>query len=281
MPSYDVHQHLWPASVVETLRSRRSPPRLAGDVLELEEGRFPVDLAEHGLEQRLALLDRDDTDVAVVSLPPTLCWEDCGELADAFHAGILELVAQADGRLAAFACRACLEGFAGACVSAAEVVRGLDRLPEELESAGQVLFVHPGPPSPPPPGTATWWSAVADYTAQMQAAYLAWLGDGAARHPRLPVVFAVLAGGAPVQAERLASRGLDLAQAALENVYLDTASYGTRALALCLDTYGAGRLVFGSDVPVIDSRTTLRAIAALGEAVEEDVRRSNPTRLFG
>jgi hypothetical protein len=257
MPSYDVHQHLWPASVVETLRARRSPPRLDDDVLELEEGRFPVDLAEHGLEQRLAVLDRDDTDVAVVSLPPTLCWEDCGELADAFHAGILELVAQADGRLAAFACRACLEGFAGACVSAAEVVRGLGPLPEELESAGQVLFVHPGPPSPPPPGTATWWSAVADYTAQMQAAYLAWLG------------------------ERLASRGLDLAQAALENVYLDTASYGTRALALCLDTYGAGRLVFGSDVPVIDSRPTLRAIAALGKAVEEEVRRSNPTRLFG
>lgn len=280
MPSYDVHQHLWPAPLVEALRARPSAPRLDGDVLELDEGHFPVDLGDHRLDGRLALLDRDGTDVAVVSLPPTLCWEECPELVDAFHAGIEELVQAADGRLRALACSACLEGFAGACVSAAAVVEGLDTLPAELEEAGQVLFVHPGKPSPAPAGAAPWWPAVADYTAQMQAAYLAWLGAGA-RYPRLAVVFAVLAGGAPVQAERLASRAPDLAEAELGNVYLDTASYGPRALALCLESHGAGRLVFGSDVPVIDSRPTLRALAALGEAVEEDVRRTNPTRLFG
>ena len=37
------------------------------------------------------------------------------------------------------------------------------------------------------------------------------------------------------------------------NIYLDTASYGARALELSLASYGVGRLLYGSDVPVIES----------------------------
>ncbi|MGH3115026.1 MAG: hypothetical protein ACRDOP_16300, partial [Gaiellaceae bacterium] len=109
MPSYDVHQHIWPDSVVDILRRRNRPPRLEHDVLELEEGSFPVDLGEHELEARLALLDRDGIDVAVVSLPPTLGWERHPELADAYHAGVLELTAASGGRLLPLACGACLD----------------------------------------------------------------------------------------------------------------------------------------------------------------------------
>jgi hypothetical protein len=279
VPSYDVHQHLWPPALLDALRGRREPPRLDADVLELGEGRFPVDLRAHDPEERLRLLDRDGIDVAVLSPAPTLEWETCGELADAWHEGARELAAISGGRFLALACGASPEGFAGACVSAAAVVAGLGELPRELESAGRVLFVHPGAPAPAPESAPPWWCAVTDYTAQMQAAYFAWIAEGAGRHPNLRVVFAILAGGAPVQFERLRSR--DPGRTSIHpNVYLDTASYGRHALALALDTVGADRLVYGSDLPVIDSRPTLRALTELGPDVEAAARSQNPTRLF-
>ena len=74
---------------------------------------------------------------------------------------------------------------------------------------GQVLFVHPGPPGAPATDAPPWWTAVVDYTTQMQAAYFAWLDHGVGQHRDLNVVFAVLAGGGPFQLERLRSRGGD------------------------------------------------------------------------
>jgi predicted TIM-barrel fold metal-dependent hydrolase len=126
-----------------------------------------------------------------------------------------------------------------------------------------------------------WWPAVADYTAQMQAAYLAWLTRDAAGHPGLPVVFAILAGGGPIQLERLRSRGVDVTGPSQANVFLDTASYGRRALELCLAAPGAGRLVFGSDAPVLDPGPGLQALAEFGDAVIETVCSENPARLLG
>src|SRR5439155_14226986 len=112
---------------------------------------------------------------------------------------------------------------------------------------------------------AGWWSAVVGYTAQMQEAYFAWIaGDGPARWPQLRILFAALAGGAPFQLERLAQRGGD--PSIPPNVYLDTSTYGPRALRLCADAFGADRLVYGSDAPVVDPRETLAAARALGVA---------------
>lgn len=281
MPTFDVHQHLWPEPLVEALRARAAPPRLVGEVLELQEGSFPVDLRAHNLGTRLRLLDRHGLDVAVVSLQPTLGWEEAPELCDAYHEGIGELVASSPSRLRAFAAGACLDtGFEGACVSADAVVRGLGTLPAELERAGQVLFVHPGPPSQPPAGAPSWWTAVVDYTAQMQAAYCAWLATDAGRYPGLPVIFSILAGGAPFQLERLAARGGDAHSAQQANVYLETSSYGRRAVELSLEAYGAHRLLFGSDAPVLDPGPGLRALAELGDASFTTMLEENPTRLF-
>jgi predicted TIM-barrel fold metal-dependent hydrolase len=278
--SYDVHQHLWPQALLDALRARREPPRLDGDLLELAEGRFPVDLRSHDPEERVRLLDRDGVDVAVLSPAPTIEWEICGELGEAWHEGAHELAASSNGRFLALSCGTCLDGFAGVCVSASALVAGLGSLPGELERTGGVLFVHPGPPRAAPEWAPPWWCSVTDYTAQMQAAYFAWIADGAQRHPNLPVVFAILAGGAPFQLERLRSRDPESIPSR-GDLYLDTASYGRRALELCLATVGAERLVYGSDVPVIESRPTLQAVSDLGAEVEGSVRRDNPTRLFG
>jgi 6-methylsalicylate decarboxylase len=281
VPSFDVHQHLWPDALVAALHTRSKPPRLVGGTLELAEGSFPADLGGHSLDERLDLLDRHGLDVGVVSLQPTLDLAAAPELAAAYNEGVGELLASSRGRLRAFAAGECLDGLAGACVPAGEVVTGLGTLPGRLAAAGQTLFVHPGPPASLPLDAPSWWSPVVDYAAQMQAAFAAWLADGADRHPDLPVVFAFLAGGAPVQLERLASRGGDANAALRANVYFEISSYGSRALELCLATYGFERLLFGSDAPVLDPGPGLRALAGLGGALAQTVLETNASRLFG
>ncbi len=280
MPRLDIHQHFLPPPVLEVLRARREPPCLSGATLELREGSFPFDPRLHDLGERLALLDRDGIDVAVVSLPPTLETEEHPELRDAYHAGIRETVCAADGRLRSFAAGECLPGFAGACVSARTLATGLGELAGELTRAGQVLFVHPGPPGPPPAGAPPWWCSVVGYTAQMQAAFFHWLAAARAGDADPRVVFAILAGGAPVQLERLRAQGRSDPTQLPPGVHLDAATYGARALELCVRACGADRLVYGSDLPVVDSRPTLQALASLGEPLLETVTSVNPTRLL-
>ena len=280
MTTFDVHQHLLPPPLVAALRARSEPPRITGATLELREGSFPFDEGEHDLEERISVLDRDGTDVAVVSLAPTLETDAHAELREAYHEGMRELVAASSGRLRAFAAGAYVEGFVGACVSAEAVVAGLGGLPDELTRTGGVLFVHPGPPEPPQAGAPQWWAPLVDYTTQMQAAYFAWLAQGGGRHPGLNVVFAMLAGGAPFQLERLRARGSDEAAAAPPGVYLETSSYGSRAMRLCLEAFGPERIVFGSDVPVVDAAVTLQAVAAVGDELFARIRSENPARLF-
>jgi 6-methylsalicylate decarboxylase len=274
MPRFDVHQHLWPEAFISALGARNDLPRLRGNTLELEEGSFELDLGEHDLDRRLALLDRHDIDIAVISLQPTVACDLQPDLAEAYHEGILELVEAADGRLAALACAERRDGFAGACISARRLVAGIDELTDDLRRAGQVLFVHPGYPAPPPEDAPAWWTAVVDYTAQMQAAYAAWLARGASD---LPVIFAILAGGGPFQLERLGRRGGESAQAH-PNVFFDAASYGRHALGLVAETCGTGQLLYGSDAPVMDPGPTLHALAELG--LLEAAAAENPARLF-
>jgi hypothetical protein len=282
MPTVDLHQHLWPEPFVEALTRRRDPPRLSGSVLELVgEGASEIDLAAHDLDTRLALLDRWEIDVAVVSLAPTLGVDGNPELVAAYEQGIREVVAASSGRLVALAPGLALDGFAGACVAAAELgdLDGLAPRLDELERRGIFLFVHPGP-ARSPEGAPDWWPAVVEYTAQMQAAYAAWLASGAARWPDLKVVFAILAGGGPFQLERLRSRGVSGRELLHENVFFETASYGRRALDLCLATFGVGQLCFGSDAPVIDPEPTLDAVRSFGDAVTDALCNLNPSRLL-
>src|SRR5262249_12924368 len=198
--------------------------------------------------------------VALLSCPQTMELDE--GLVDAYHAGIAEVVAASGGRFLAFSYGTVVDGFAGVCVGA-DALLDLDRLATvcaELERRGGLLFVHPGPDSASA-GRPDWWPAVVGYTAQMQAAYASWIADGVERWPRLRVLFAILAGGAPIQLERLAARGgLDTRTVLHENVFLDTASYAERSLELALATYGVGQIAYGSDVPVISGGATLRAV---------------------
>jgi hypothetical protein len=282
VPTVDFHQHLWPEPLIRALERRSEPPRLRGGKLELAaEAGGDVDLDDHLPERRLALLDRDGIDVAVISPAPTHELDSHPDLVDAFHEGIGEVAAASGGRMVPLALSACLPGFAGACVGARALVAGADSLLGDLSAAGQLLFVHPGPSEPSPAEAPAWWPAVVAYTAQMQAAYAVWLARDATRFPELPTVFAILAGGGPFQLERLRSRGVELRSTLHPHGFFDTASYERRAIELCLSTFGVTQLVYGSDTPVIDSRPTLEAVRGFGEGVAELVIGTNASGLLG
>src|SRR5438874_7107856 len=194
MAGTDVHQHLLPEPFLSGLSARTRPPRLQGRTLELHgEPDWELDLEAQRLDRRLALLDRFDLERAVVSLQPSLGLDrlpadEREELETAWETGILELARAAGGRIVPLAARATADGFAGLCVSGAELL-DLDALAPRLDvlaGSGGFLFVHPGaavaPPRAPP-----WWTSVVDYTAEMQAAYVSWVAAGAERWPDLDV----------------------------------------------------------------------------------------------
>jgi 6-methylsalicylate decarboxylase len=266
MPRYDVHEHLWPEQLVSALTRRSEPPRMRGSRLELREGIFEMDLSAHDLQTRLALLDREGIDVAVVSLGPTLGSDEAPELAEAYDEGILEVAAAAAGRILPLAAGEEREPFAGTSISAPRVVD------EGIGPRTKPVFVHPGYAEAAPEGMPPWWTPVIDYTAQMQAAFAAVLARGA---PDVPVIFAILAGGAPFQLERLHQRG-DVEEIP-PNLYFDTASYGRHALDLAVAACGSERILYGSDTPVMDPGPTREAIGDWFDRFAEE----NPARLFG
>jgi hypothetical protein len=285
--STDIHQHLWPPSFFSALSARSQPPRLHGRELELEGlAAWQLDVESHELDTRLTLMDRLELDRAIVSLQPTLGInrlpsDEARDLIGTWESGILEMADASGGRIFPLAAGEPAEGFAGACVSGSELL-DLDVLAPRLDAlvqSGRFLFVHPGA-AVTPPGAPSWWTAIVDYTAEMQAAYIAWLAAGAARWPDLDVVFAILAGGAPIQLERMAARGVDERSAMLPHIWFDTATYGRRALDLAMSTYGVEPMLFGSDMPVVDPKPALDVIRSFGDAVTDAVLTANPDRLL-
>lgn len=287
MTTYDVHQHLWPEPLIAALAARTAPPLIHGHTLMLDpEGEFEIDPAAYGLAACLANLDRAEIDVAIVSLPPTLgidalADDEAEPLRRAYHEGALAAIEASAGRVLALSMRRPHDGFVGT-ILAADDLADLDRLApvlDEVDRLGSFVFVHPGV-AHPPPGAPAWWAAAIDYTAQMQQAYAAWLAHGVERWPGLRIVFSILAGGAPFQLERMQARGFDIKNALHPTIYLETSSYGRRSLELCLATFGARQIVFGSDAPVIDSTLTLSHVRSFGQAAVQALCQDNPTTLL-
>ena len=286
MTTYDVHQHLWPSALVEALAARHTPPYLSDHTLVVEEGSFELDPAAYGLAACIANLDRAGIDVAFVSCPPTLGIErlderEGDELRRAYHEGVLDAVEASGGRVHALAMGSALEGFAGTML-AADDLADLDRIAmilTEVERRGTFVVVHPGL-AHPPAGAPAWWAAAIDYTAQMQRAYAAWIAHGVDRWPALRIVFSILAGGAPFQLERMQARGFDIRNALHPTIFLETSSYGRRAIELCLATLGGRQVLFGSDAPVLDSTLTLSHVRNFGQALTQALVQDNPATLL-
>jgi len=284
---HDIHQHLWPDAFVTALRARTAEPYVKGADLVTQEGAFPIDLENHDPEARIALLDRDEIDVAVLSLQPSLGIErlagaERDELELAWVEGTRALVVGSGGRFRAFAPWRIVDGFVGTSVGTSALLdpEAAPTLLAEVDAGAGVLFVHPEAQDSLPPGRPEWWNWTAGYTAQMQRAYFSWLAAGRERLPSVRIVFAILAGGAPVQHERLVHRGVDVRSTLDPHTLFDTASYGRRAIELCIETFGVERLVYGSDTPVIDAQPTLDAVRGLGDSVTQILQHDTPERLL-
>jgi hypothetical protein len=277
----DVHQHLWTEPLLDALSRRRRLPfvRTTDGIAVLHcagEQAWAIDLRAETAERRTELLHTDGIDRAIIAPSSPIGLEalprnEAAELIEAQLAGIealgdgfgawgpVALDRPDPGDIDALLARGC----AGVTIPAGALA-GPDALAEteplltRAEALNMMVFVHPGPapgqrrahePSLTEP---LWWAALTDYVAQMQAAWLTFATMGRRSHPNLRILFAILAGGAPLHAERLAARGgppLDLRDPL---TYYETSSYGPEMIEAMAKRVGPDRLLYGSDRPVIE-----------------------------
>jgi hypothetical protein len=280
----DIHQHLWTEPLVAALAERRELPFIRREgvltVLYLAGERpYVIDLVGEEPTRRAALVERDGIHRALVCLSSPLGIEglpreQAQALIDAYHDGALSL-GEPFGVWGSVALeepdpddvdRVLQRGCVGLCLPAGALagVEELGRLHgvlSRLEELGAAVLVHPGPPLAPGArgglagtsfGEPLWWPALTSYVAAMQAAWLAFLAVGRARHPRLRAVFTMLAGLAPLQLERLASRGGPGHRAVDPLLFYETSSYGPATVSAIGELVGAGQVLYGSDRPVVD-----------------------------
>jgi 6-methylsalicylate decarboxylase len=297
MPATDVHQHLWPEPLLGLLAARLEVPRLRrhGGGWELELAGEPpsvIDLRAHDPAARAEVARADGVERVLVAPSAPLGIEslpDAQPLLDAFHDGVRALgepfaawgalalaapdPADVDALMAA--------GAAGLCLPASALgdPRALDHVGpilERLAAHRAPLLVHPGPAPASDRALPAWWPAMTSYVAEMQTAWLAWAAWGRAAHPELKVVWAMLAGGAPLHAERLAARGGPAGAVLDDRAWFDVSSYGPKAVDAMLRVVGVDRLVLGTDRPVADPPS----LAALGPAVRHALAHVNPSTVL-
>jgi hypothetical protein len=298
MVTVDVHQHLLGEELVEALERRTAAPslvrrdggwtfRVAGEPdsvlapVAVDAGLRQAELSTDGVDRALVALS---TALGIESLPAA----ESAPLIEAHHRGIEALpegfggwgAVQLDVPDPADVDAALDRGCVGITLPATALAHptalaAVGPLLERLGARDAPLFVHPGPVAGAGDDTPLWWPALTDYVAQMQAAWFAFLAAGRSEHPRLRVLFAMLAGGAPLQLERYAARSGSPVPEPDPLVFYDTSSYGPRMIGAVRDAVGGSQLVYGSDRPVVDPAPAwpdpeLR-VAALA---------TNPSRLF-
>ncbi len=304
----DVHQHLWTEPLVQALAQRAELPfvrREHGLTVLFSSGERPyvIERSSETPARRAQLVHDDGLDRALICLSSplgieALPREQAQPLIEAYHEGALAL-GEPFGVWGALALdrvdpadvdRALRRGCIGLSLPAGAIadVDGLARLQpvlRRLEQAGAPLLIHPGPGlsrrrQRPPAGVEPslaeplWWSALTRYVADMHAAWLAFLCAGRPEHPRLRVVFTMLAGLAPLHAERLRSRGGPADLAADPLSFYETSSYGAGAVRCVADAVGSEQLLYGSDRPVADPAEHDVLDALDWNAVDDAARRA-------
>jgi hypothetical protein len=303
MEKVDVHQHLLPEQLIEALAERTRPPMLIrqGSGWTFRVGGEPDSVLSFdatNVALRTVEIRRDDVDRALVALSTalgieTLPAEEALPLLEAHHRGVedlpdsfggwgaVQLEAPDPAEVDAAIGRGCVGiSLPATALAGPAALDHVGPLLARLELQGAPLFVHPGPvaapgeagPRPPVP---VWWPALTDYVAQMQAAWFAFLHGGRREHPRLRVLFAMQAGGAPLQLERFVARGGTAPLAPDPLVFYDTSSYGPRMLEAMAGAVGVSQLVYGSDRPVVDPDPP-----ELGPELGRLVRCTNPHSLL-
>lgn len=276
----DIHQHLWTDPLVEALARRDELPFVRHEqgltVLFLAGERpYVIEGEDEDGVRRAQLVRADGLDRALICLSSPLGIESLP------RAGSTELIdAYLDGALALGDPFGAWAPIALDRIDAADVDRALDRgccgisLPAgalgsvdmlarlspmlaRVQERGAPLFIHPGPGSRLPTHEATlgdplWWPALTRYVAEVHAAWFVFVTAARRQFPELRVVFAMLAGLAPLHTERLLARGGPGVDLEDPLIFYDTSCNGPYAISLMDRLVGVDQLVYGSDRPVVD-----------------------------
>jgi len=282
----DIHQHIWTEPLLEALAARRSLPfvRRSDGLTVLHcagERAYVIDTAGEAPAWRERIVRADGLDLALIAMSSPIGIEVLPrehatdliaahldgvlELGDAFGAwGPVALDRPDPGDVDAVLARGCTGvSLPAGALAGPDALDAIGPMLERIAAHGVPLFVHPG--RAPGDGAQEaslseplWWAALTDYVAQMHAAWLTFAAIGRRRHPDLVVLFAMLAGGAPLLSERLQSRGGPSIELADPRVFYDTSSYGPAALESLARRVGPDQLVYGSDRPVVEPTPTGR-----------------------
>ena len=291
----DAHQHIWTEPLLDALAARSCLPfiRRTEDGLTVlhsaNERPYLIDVASECSGERARLVSADGADLAVIAISSPIGIEalphaDAHEIISAHLDGVFALgppfaawgpiavdapePADVDEVLA----RGCVGvSLPASAITGREALELIAPVLDRIQSRGVPLFVHPGGSTTPGAAEASlveplWWRALTDYVSQMQAAWLTFAAHGRRELPRLKVLFAMLAGGAPLQNERLEARGGPAIDLHDPLAYYDTSSYGAGIIETVAGWVGPSQLVYGSDRPVIDPVPTGREVELLTNA---------------
>lgn len=287
----DLHQHVWTRPLLDALAARDRFPfvrRHDGVCVLHAAGEMPcvIDEAAESPHERARLLTADRVERAVVALSSPIGIEalapgtareligahldGVAALGDSFCAwGPVPVRASDPADVDDVLARGCVGvSLPAAALADRAALDAIGPVLERVADRGVPLFVHPGgaPAGEPSLDDPLWWSALTGYVSQMQAAWLTFAAFGRRELPGLKVVFAMLAGAAPVFVERLRARGgpdIDLHDPL---TYYDTSSYGPMVVEAMARWLGPDRLVYGSDRPVIDPVRTGREMELMHNA---------------
>jgi 6-methylsalicylate decarboxylase len=282
----DAHQHIWTEPLLERLAQRDSLPLVRYEdgltvLHSAAESPWVIDVAAESPQRRAARVREDGLDLALVAISSpigieALPRERALELIDAHLDGVLALPSEfaawgpiaVDGAEPGEVDQLLGRGCVGISLTAGALASpdALERLGPVLERVARLdvtLFVHPGRApgqraTPSEFGEPLWWRALTDYVSQMQAAWLSFVTRGRREHPELKVLFAMLAGGAPLLAERLDARGGPGVDLRDPKIFYENSSYGPAAVEMMARRVGEAQLLYGSDRPVIDPQPTGR-----------------------
>jgi len=274
-----------------------------GERLDVHREVLPVSPALIGTESRLGFMDLHDVSRQVLSLPglfgiDSLPAPEAAPLVRLFNDALADLVAQYPARFSGLAAlpladpAAAVEalarsmdtpGFVGAILPADGFLTRRDAetwapLLEAANARRAHVFIHPGPVPPagagPPPDygdNVNLRHIVLDVQARLSAVTVTLtLTDFLDAFPDLTVQVANLGGSVPMMVERMdhvsSRRAPDapLPSSRMGRIHVDTSSFGPRAIALAAATFGAGRVLLGTDHPIFDTARTLEAVRSSG-----------------
>jgi predicted TIM-barrel fold metal-dependent hydrolase len=273
----DIHQHIWTTPLLDALARRDCHPFIRRDdglcVLHLAgEPPCVIDVAAESIASRTRLHEVDGVELAAIALSSpvgieVLAPDQAHELIDAHLDGVLELgdqfvawgpigIRQPDpAEVDAVLARGCVGiSLPSAALADLDALEAIGPALERVQELDVPVFVHPGGFAPRQPllSDPLWWTALTSYVSDMQAAWLTFVTHGRRELPQLRVVFGMLAGGAPLQTERLTARGGPAFDLQDPLTFYDTSSYGPMMIEAMAAWLGPDRLVYGSDRPVIE-----------------------------